>query len=165
MVSGFWLAMPQPCACRLCPKSSTSSVHGDRRGGQTPLAQVFGLMDVASGLLVHADMFESKAREREMLANSMAHVRADDLLLLDRGFPSYWLFAWLTERQRHFCIRIRDDVAGWGNSSRLSGQPRQRQSFALRFRLPPPAKRLPKALRLGSVASRSAWSVSACLPG
>jgi hypothetical protein len=87
-------------------------VHGDRWGGETPLAQVFGLMDVASGLLVHADMFESKAREREMLANSLAHVRADDLLLLDRGFPSYWLFAWLTERQRHFCIRVRDDVAG-----------------------------------------------------
>lgn len=87
-------------------------VHGDRWGGQTPLAQVFGLMDVTSGLLIHADMFESKAREREMLANSMAHVRADDLLLLDRGFPSYWLFAWLTERQRHFCIRVRDDVAG-----------------------------------------------------
>lgn len=89
-------------------------VHGDRWGGQTPLAQVFGLMDVASGLLVHADMFESKAREREMLANSITHVRADDLLLLDRGFPSYWLFAWLTERQRHFCIRVRDDVAGMG---------------------------------------------------
>lgn len=89
-------------------------VHGDRWGGQTPLAQVFGLMDVTSGLLIHADMFESKAREREMLANSMAHVRADDLLLLDRGFPSYWLFAWLTERQRHFCIRVRDDVAGMG---------------------------------------------------
>lgn len=87
-------------------------VHGDRWGGQTPLAQVFGLMDVTSGLLIHADMFESKARERGMLANSMAHVRADDLLLLDRGFPSYWLFAWLTERQRHFCIRVRDDVAG-----------------------------------------------------
>jgi hypothetical protein len=87
-------------------------VHGDRWGGGTPLAQVFGLMDVASGLLVHADMFESKAREREMLAKSLAHVRADDLLLLDRGFPSYWLFAWLTERQRHFCIRVRDDVAG-----------------------------------------------------
>lgn len=87
-------------------------VHGDRWGGQTPLAQVFGLMDVASGLLVHAEMFEAKAREREMLAHSLTHVRAEDLLLLDRGFPSYWLFAWLIERQRHFCIRVRDDVAG-----------------------------------------------------
>lgn len=87
-------------------------VHGDRWGGQTPLAQVFGLMDVTSGLLIHADMFEAKARERGMLVNSLAHVRADDLLLLDRGFPSYWLFAWLIEHQRHFCIRVRDDVAG-----------------------------------------------------
>jgi hypothetical protein len=45
-------------------------VPGDRWGGQTPLAQVFGLMDVASGLLVHADMFEAKAREREPVAAS-----------------------------------------------------------------------------------------------
>lgn len=57
--------------------------------------------------MVHAEMFESKAREREILANSITHVRADDLLLLDREFPSYWLFAWLTECQRHFCIRVR----------------------------------------------------------
>jgi hypothetical protein len=84
--------------------------HGDRWGGQTPLAQVFGLFDVTSGLLVHADMFHAQTREREMLANSLGAVRADDLLLLDRGFPSYWLFAWLIERQRHFCMRV--DSAG-----------------------------------------------------
>lgn len=89
-------------------------VHGDRWGGQTPMAQVFGLMDVTSGLLVHADLWASSAREREMLANSLAHVRPDDLLLLDRGFPSYWLFAWLVEHQRHFCMRVRDGVAGMG---------------------------------------------------
>lgn len=87
-------------------------MHGDRWGGQTPLAQVFGLMDVTSGLLVHGDLWASSTREREMLADSLAHVRADDLLLLDRGFPSYWLFAWLIEHQRHFCMRVRDGVAG-----------------------------------------------------
>ena len=89
-------------------------VHGDRWGGQTPMAQVFGLMDVTSGLLRHAGMWASSTREREMLAHSLTHVRQDDLLLLDRGFPSYWLFAWLIERQRHFCMRIRDGVAGMG---------------------------------------------------
>ena len=65
-------------------------VHGDRWGGEIPLAQVFGLMDVTSGLLVHADMWASRTREREMLASSLAQVRPDDLLLLDRGFPSHW---------------------------------------------------------------------------
>ncbi len=94
-------------------------VHGDRWGGQTPMAQVFGLMDVTSGLLVHADMWPSSTRERAMLANSLAHVRANDMLLLDRGFPSYWLFAWLTERQRHFCMRVRDGVAGMGQLTRF----------------------------------------------
>lgn len=89
-------------------------VHGDRWGGQTPMAQVFGLMDVTSGLLVHADLWPSSTREREMLANTLTPVRADDLLLLDRGFPSYWLFAWLIEQQRHFCMRVSDGAAGMG---------------------------------------------------
>ena len=56
--------------------------------------------------MVHADLYPALAREREMLANSLAHVRCDDLLLLDRGFPSYWLFAWLIQQGRHFCMRV-----------------------------------------------------------
>lgn len=85
-------------------------VHGDRWGGATPLAQVFGLFDVTSGLMVHADLYPAQTREREMLADSLAHVRNNDLLLLDRGFPSYWLFAWLIAHDRHFCMRV--DSAG-----------------------------------------------------
>jgi hypothetical protein len=81
-------------------------VHGDRWGGATPMAQAFGLYDTASGLMVHADLYPAQAREREMLTDSLRHVRPDDLLLLDRGFPAYWLFAWLRQQDRHFWMRV-----------------------------------------------------------
>lgn len=87
-------------------------VHGDRWGGETPMSQVFGLMDVTSGLLIHAELWRSDAREREMLAHCVPQLRLDDLLILDRGFPAYWLFAWLLENERHFCMRVRDGAAG-----------------------------------------------------
>ena len=70
------------------------------------MTQAFGLYDTVSGLMVHADLYPAQAREREMLADSLRHVRPDDLLLLDRGFPAYWLFAWLIEQGRHFCMRV-----------------------------------------------------------
>lgn len=81
-------------------------LHGDRWGGATPMAVAFGLYDVASSLMIHADLHPASARERALLAGCLDQVHADDLLLLDRGFPSYWLFAWLLQHQRHFCMRV-----------------------------------------------------------
>jgi len=70
------------------------------------MAMAFGLYEVFSGLILHADLHEGSARDRDLMAGSLSHVRADDLLLLDRGFPSYWLIAWLLQHQRHFCMRV-----------------------------------------------------------
>jgi hypothetical protein len=35
--------------------------------------------------MLHADLHEGSARDRDLMAGSLSHVRADDLLLLDRG--------------------------------------------------------------------------------
>ena len=43
--------------------------------------------------------------ERQMLFESIDHLRPDDLLLLDRGFPCRWLPAMLIARGIHFCVR------------------------------------------------------------
>jgi hypothetical protein len=36
----------------------------------------------------------------------MEPTRADDLLLYDRGYPAFWLFALHQQEQRHFCARL-----------------------------------------------------------
>lgn len=81
-------------------------LHSGGRGEAVPMAMAFGLYEVGSGLMRHADLHAGSARDRELLAESLPHVRPDDLLLLDRGFPAYWLFAWLLQQQRHFCMRV-----------------------------------------------------------
>lgn len=81
-------------------------LHSGGKGEPAPLAMAFGLYEVFSGLMLHADLHEGSARDRDLMAGSLSHVRANDLLLLDRGFPSYWLIAWLLQHQRHFCMRV-----------------------------------------------------------
>ena len=81
-------------------------LHGGGKGAPVPMAMAFGLYEVFSGLMLHADLHEGSARDRDLMAGGLSHVRADDLLLLDRGFPSYWLIAWLLQHQRHFCMRV-----------------------------------------------------------
>lgn len=81
-------------------------LHNGGRGDAVPMATAFGLYDVASGLMLHADLHAASARDRDLLAGSLDHVQPDDLLLLDRGFPAYWLLAWLQQQRRHYCIRV-----------------------------------------------------------
>ncbi len=79
--------------------------HGDRWGGAAPMAMAFGLFDVAAGIMRHATLLPAAIREREALVKALPHVDKNDLLILDRGFPAYWLFAWLLQKGRHFCMR------------------------------------------------------------
>lgn len=90
-------------------------VINDRWGGSAPLTQVLALQAVQSGLILHAEMHPAKARERAMLAGCLDALEHNDLLLLDRGFPAYWLFAWLRQHDRHFCCRIDSEAHGWLN--------------------------------------------------
>ncbi len=69
------------------------------------------LCDVASGLILHADLAADTLDERSMLATQLPHLRPCDLLVLDRGYPAYWLFALLRRALRHFCIRLPIDFS------------------------------------------------------
>lgn len=40
-----------------------------------------------------------------MLFEHLGKLRSNDILVLDRGYPAYWLFAVLLQRERHFCMR------------------------------------------------------------
>lgn len=54
-------------------------------------------------------LHEPLCNERQMLFEALDPLRADDLLVLDRGFPCRWLAAALAARRIHFCIRC--DIA------------------------------------------------------
>ena len=76
------------------------------RRGVRPLARVSAVFDVASRLILSAALSPWKAGERALFAQHFEAFRANDLLLLDRGYPALWLFALLLARGVHFCARL-----------------------------------------------------------
>ena len=75
------------------------------------LARASALCEASTGLILCADLAADTQDERSMLAAQLGHLRPNDLLVLDRGYPAYWLFALLFAKQRHFCIRLKLDFS------------------------------------------------------
>ncbi|MEY6434085.1 transposase, partial [Thioalkalicoccus limnaeus] len=59
-----------------------------------------------NGLIVAADIEPQRVGERVLAGEYLPATRADDLLLYDRGYPAFWLFAAHAVEQRHFCARL-----------------------------------------------------------
>lgn len=49
--------------------------------------------------------------ERELLLRALDQITPNDVLVLDRGYPSWWLFAAPQVRKVNFCARI--EGCGW----------------------------------------------------
>jgi hypothetical protein len=68
-----------------------------------------------------AKLYSPDVGERQMLFEHLDKLRDNDILVLDRGYPAYWLFAALTQRGRHFCMRADSLNFGAVRTFRRSG--------------------------------------------
>jgi hypothetical protein len=73
-------------------------------------------------LALSFELYSPMVGERQMLFEHLQHLGADDLVLLDRGYPASWIIAALRQRQRHFCMRIDDTGFAAVKAFRRSGQ-------------------------------------------
>lgn len=72
---------------------------------------LFGLFLPGAELMLATSLHGiDECGERQMLVQHLDRLSTDDLLLLDRGYPSRWLITLLTERAISFCMRV--DKAG-----------------------------------------------------
>lgn len=62
-------------------------------GSRIPLGRVSVLYDVLNTVVVEADLVATAVGERVLAGEHLAATRADDLVLYDRGYPAFWLFA------------------------------------------------------------------------
>ena len=67
------------------------------------------LYDVLNLVSVDAQMAPYASSERDLLYQHLEAMLPDDLLLLDRGYPSKALFFLLYAKKIHFCVRIKDN--------------------------------------------------------
>lgn len=83
-------------------------------GGQTnqytaiPMARGSCLYDVFQGVVLDAHIAPCDASERELAYQHLAHTQTNDLVLYDRGYPAFWLFAAHQQQQRDYCMRVVD---------------------------------------------------------
>jgi hypothetical protein len=75
-------------------------------GSAVPLARFSRLYDVLNHLVVEADIEPLSVGERVLAGEHLAATGEGDLLLYDRGYPAFWLFAVHQSERRHFCARL-----------------------------------------------------------
>ena len=69
-------------------------------------AKGFALYLPGIEMTLAARLYSTDVGERQMLFEHLDKLRHNDLLVLDRGYPAYWLFAALWQRKLHFCMRV-----------------------------------------------------------
>jgi len=82
---------------------------GPKADSERSLALCSILYDVLNLVSIDAQMAPYAASERDLLYQHLDMMRPDDLLLLDRGYPSKALFFLLMAKGIQFCVRMKDD--------------------------------------------------------
>lgn len=77
-----------------------------RQGLPSAMARVSELFDVLNKLTVDALLYPKSFGERQLAAQHLLKLMPNDLVLLDRGYPAWWLFQLIISMNGHFCARI-----------------------------------------------------------
>jgi len=77
-----------------------------RQGAPLPMARISQLFDPLNGITHHALIAPKSTGERELAAKHFEHLKERDLVLLDRGYPAFWLFKLILFYKANFCSRI-----------------------------------------------------------
>lgn len=77
-----------------------------RQGRPSPMARISQLFDPLNKITVDAIISPKRAGERELAVDHFLNLMPKDLVLLDRGYPAWWLFALILSMNAQFCARI-----------------------------------------------------------
>ncbi len=126
--NGFFLKAVDGSTVKL-PNFQEISDHfgtwGSRQGAPVPMARISQLFDPLNRITTHALISPKSVGEREMAASHFEHLTELDLVLLDRGYPAFWLFKLILSRNAHFCSRI--SIKKWKTIRKFIKSGRQEQ--------------------------------------
>ena len=155
---GFNLLAIEGTTVRLPRIEAISEYFGawnPRQGDKCPMARVSQMFDPLNKISVDAIIESKSSGERELAAFHFLNLMPNDLVLLDRGYPAYWLFNLIVSRGANFCARIQRKrwkvvrqfktlvssnsvvfndsflMARWANRRRLQENTRRYSVFAL----------------------------------
>ena len=82
---------------------------GPKADSPRSLAMASMLYDVLNQITLDAQLSPYASSERDLLMQHMDKIKPGDLLLLDRGYPCFWLLFLLKAKQIEFCVRLKDN--------------------------------------------------------
>lgn len=82
---------------------------GPKADSPRSLAMGSLLYDALNLITIDSQIAPYAASERDLLMEHLDHVKPGDLLLLDRGYPCFWLLFLLKARGIEFCVRLKED--------------------------------------------------------
>lgn len=86
-------------------------VVGNNWKNPCALARISQMFDVLNKITVDAIIAPKSTGERECCATHFLNLMPNDLVLLDRGYPAYWLFKLILSLGGHFCARV--SIKNW----------------------------------------------------
>ncbi len=75
-----------------------------------PMARLSQMFDVLNTITVDALIGPKSMGERDAACQHFKHLKSNDLLLLDRGYPAFWLFQLIIQSGAQFCARLQIDL-------------------------------------------------------
>ena len=121
MDGAYWRSMA--ATARLPDTDDVIATFGaPPEGASVPLARFSRLYDVLNQLVIEADFESRHVGERVLAGKHLAATGDNDLLLYDRGYPAFWLFALHHQEQRHFFARMSLDFSGEVTAFLASGK-------------------------------------------
>jgi hypothetical protein len=82
---------------------------GPNADSERSLALGSMLYDVLNQITIDAQIAPYASSERDLLKAHLDKIKEGDLLLLDRGYPCFWLLFLLKAKGIEFCVRLKDD--------------------------------------------------------
>jgi hypothetical protein len=82
---------------------------GPKADSLRSLATCSMLYDVFNKVTIDSQIASFSVSERALLKLHLSHVKQGDLLLLDRGYQSFWLLFLLQARGIDYCVRLNED--------------------------------------------------------
>ncbi|MFC1975660.1 IS4 family transposase [Chloroflexota bacterium] len=99
-------------------------------GGTCAKARVSQLFDVLNKITVDAIIAPKSYGERVLAERHLGHLEKGDMLIMDRGYPAFWLFAAILDKEADFCVRL--TVSEWNVAKKFVASGKKEQFVLLR---------------------------------
>ncbi len=109
--NNFRLCAIDGTSIRLPDEPDIIEHFGEQKGrpeqGRCTMGMSSVFYDVLNNIVIDSGIYPRKASEKQCAEDHLAFSDTNDLVLFDRGYVAFWLYAYLLQRNIKFCMRAK----------------------------------------------------------